>query len=407
MAHWNREGNKITIEMKPKGIGCLYYGFAGLGYIIIIGAALYIAAIWEDISLWKAMIPGFVMLFGIVFAFSGSAYRKMNFQSTVVLDADQELLTFYKEEKNKFYFGLGRISYARLVKVMKSSGSGNGSRRYPTYQLFLVQEDGAHFWLDTFISEKLMHESIQIFYDCLGMEIKDETGLEYNKVKRKQYGKMTMHQNESYISSFLDIKDEVDAKKISIKEKSSLSLSLFKFVVFVIFFSAPLIIFLGQDSGPHIMFTIFAGLFSLIWYGILSLIFILQLKRFQIVVKYDELALDMKFSFPGLNKLLGKLVVIPRHQIKYVRLHRLDEGNYWLSISVSSQAPIPEPSFLFNLGFINKEAVKDLFPQEKVFGLWEVQGYMKSSYSIDYDGLLYLENLLQQHLKIEEKPISS
>ena len=97
----------------------------------------------------------------LIFAMSGSvlivaglSMRSMNYNSTVVINTRREEISFSRGEQNdNVIFGLDDIAYARLLKVFtrrSGSTSTSGSRRYATYQIFLVKKDGAHLWLDTF-----------------------------------------------------------------------------------------------------------------------------------------------------------------------------------------------------------------------------------------------------------------
>ncbi len=406
MEYWQLENNQLKLESKARGLGCVYVGVSFLGLFIVLGASLYTASIWEKSTVTDFFIPGFIFLFGMVFFLTGFSFRSMQFQSTVILDKDMEYVTFYKKPDKQYSFGLGQVGFIRVVLVYETSGSGSSRRSYKTFQVFLVKKDGAHFWLNTLKDQNQAEDFIKTLADYLQIEVKDETELMLSREARRDYTKTKASFPRDYAHPFIKIDDIGTEKKIALKQTSSLFLIFFKFIIFVLFFGAPLIILGGGENAP-IFFVIFGVIFGLFWYGAILLIFLLQLKKYELILKPDQLILHMRFSFTPLNAILSQKISIFKHHIKYIRVHRLNQGNYWLSVAVPRSIQIPKPSFIFNMGFINKKSIEELFPDEKVIGLWEIQGYLKPGQGADYSDLLFLEETLERYYRVNEDDLGS
>lgn len=401
------ENNQFILEKKPKGMGCLYVGLSIIGFIIILGASFYIYIISDEINLMNATIPTFMIMLGSIFFLSGFSYKLMQLNSTVIIDREKQTVTFYKDEKRKYSFGLGTIAFVQITKVMKmrsSSSSSAQNRSYPTYQVFLVKKDGSHFWLDTFLNQKNIKIFVESLYDYCGLAIHDYCGFSLDQDAREKYA----NEYSDPIpppSKFIVIEETEKGKKINIKKKKSLFMFVLISIVFLLFFTAPILVFFA-GGNPGIFFIIFFVIFGLFWYSILFFIVSIMMKRYTLYLKYNELVLDIGFKLGFIDKFWGSVINIPRDKIKYVRVHRLDESSFWLAVSADANLKSPEPNFFLKMGFLSKDSVSGLFPNEKVFGLWEISGMARSNQEADYLDLLYLENLIEKQFFLREKAIN-
>ena len=92
-----------------------------------------------------------------------------------------------------------------------------------------------------------------------------------------------------------------------------------------------------------------------------------------------------------------------------MRVNRLDEGHFWLSLAVEkgfTRASITTfTSLLFNLGAFNRKEIQSVNENEGIIGLWEVQGNLRAGSCADYNDLRFIENLLETKLDIKEKKV--
>lgn len=398
--------NQFIIEKKPKGVGCIYAALSFIGLIMVTGTGLFLYAIADEINFMTASIPTFVILLGSIFFLSGISYKMMQFNSTVIIDKEKEHVTFYQDEAKKNYFGLGQVAYIRIAKVMKIKSSSSSSAQnttYPTYQVFLVKKDGAHFWLDTFLNRNSTSEFIESLYQYCGLPIKDDCGFGLERKRNIDY--VNEQSNPLHPpSQFIHMKETEKGKMIKIKNKKSFLIILLSSAAFLLFFAAPLLVFFSWGS-PGIFFSIFAGIFGLFWYTSLFFIGFTMMKRSTIYLNYDELVLDIGFKLRFMDKFFGNIISIRRDRIKYIRVHRLDEGHFWISVSTDTTLEAPEPNFFLKMGFITKDSFSKFFPNEKVFGLWEVSSNIRPGKGADYSDLLFLENLIEKQFFLKEEPV--
>ncbi len=118
----------------------------------------------------------------------------------------------------------------------------------------------------------------------------------------------------------------------------------------------------------------------------------------------------MKFWPFFVDRHFGKTLTIAGESIKYVRVNRLDEGHFWLSLAVqkgfSKQAMDTKiVSHLFNMGAFDRKEILSVNKDEEIIGLWELQGNMKPGNGADYNDLKIIESLIEKELNLREKNI--
>ncbi len=403
------ENNQFILETKPRGVGCVYVGISILGATMVSGAVLYLNAVSGNLSWMDLPAPGFAILLGSILFMAGFSHKKMDFNATVIIDKEKQNVTFFKTEKRKYSFGMGLLSFIRIVGVMRSRTSGSGSSRrtehYPTYQIFLVKKDGSHFWLDTFLDKEATEEFILSLHGFCGIAVRDECGFSLDRSTTSQYSN-EFSEGISGHSEFIEIKDTQKGQQISLKKNRSLFTNSLAFLFYILFFSAPImVLFIMRD--PDWYFWIFFGVFSLLWYGILFLIVSVSMKKYIVYLNYDHLTIEIGYKISLLNRFMGAIIVIPRDKMEYIRVHRLEGGGFWLTISANESLSIPEPNFFQRSEYLNVEPMDAMFANEKIYGLWEITGYARSGMEADYADLLYLEDMLQRQFFLKEKPLES
>ena len=413
MGNWREENQSLICEIKRGWAGCGYVFIGIVGFFILLGAGLYLLVLFtggadgEPPAIADFGVPSLIFLFGSVFFMGAFGGGRFNFYSRVRIDRNTETLELMRvKDRVEYRMALAEVGRIELQKVMKSS-SGSNSRPYPTYQIFLVKRDGAFFWLDTFTNKEKFVDAVTLLASYTGLGVKDGTGLVAEVDRQREYTDRFGDSSSYEPSRYVEMTPGGDGTRITIQEKRTLYDRLMMVLVFTLFLSAPFVI-LSQffsttidDAGSWI-FLVFVGPFCLIFLSIVVLIFITTSKVYEIRQVGYELRVLLRFRLAPLTKLLGRELAIPRSAIKAIRVNRLDEGHFWLSVATDGSVPTGAGGFLLGLGAFRKpgQSMSSPWGDRSVISLWEVPGWTKTGAGIA--DLLHIEATLQRDLGIDE-----
>ena len=410
MATWNTAPDELHIDVDKGGGGCVVIFFVLIGLVVMAGSISSLASDYPDVDFDSSTRFALIFaMFGSVLIVAGLSMRSMNYNSTVVINTKREEISFSRGEQNdNVIFGLGDIAYARLLKVFKrrsGSTSNSGSRRYATYQIFLVKKDGAHLWLDTFHKRGALEKAVSLLHESVGIQIVDDTSSSLSRDATKTFTNQLTTPPAS-ASKFVTVGSTRSGKEIVIKEKTTLLKATFFVNVFAIFTLIPVIIFISAFDKVSFERVIILTLFGACWFAAIFIMLLSRLRTYRLAVTANGLTISLNFPTFLLNSIFGKTIDIPSSSIAHVRTNRLDEGHFWLSLT--TDRPYLGGSLsnlLFNVGAFSKNKMRELNEQEHVISLWEVYGYTAKDQGADLNDLLYIEHLIQSYLGLSEENI--
>ncbi len=408
MKDWKREGDAIHIIKQPR-MGCAYFFIGILGLLITLGASLFLLAEGTTEGFSRAMLyGGLVLMFGLVFLLGGIGGRKFNFKSFVEIQETE--IRFRKLEKDQPHrMDMGEIEHIACIKVMKSHGSGENSRSYPTYQIFLRKRDGAYFWLDTFRDKQHFVDALDMVYDFLGLEVRDRTGFEQNRPATKSYEPFPRPEVTNH-SKYISIERNGTGTHAGIRVPRDFMTSLLKVLVFGLFLGVPGVIAYGvfADAGDGVfawIMMIFVGSFVFVFVSLVLVIMLMTIRRFELEIASGKLLIHQRF--PLLVSFLNRTSEVAAGMIRSIRVNRLDDGHFSLSVAVDknykeSVHGSTLARLMLMLGAFSKPGTQIPEKNREVINLWEIPGYQAEDAGANYMDLLFLEKLLQDQLGVRE-----
>ena len=152
-------------------------------------------------------------------------------------------------------------------------------------------------------------------------------------------------------------------------------------LVLLAFFAAPAVIFLqsGPDSGDElfagdIIFMIFGGMFTFVFWSVTGLVIVMQLRGYRVVLRDAELI--VRIVFPPPLGALNRDIVIPARSITGVQVNLSEEGHFWLALALSEDYQLSEVSaFLANIGPFAKGVRSGGAGNQRRLSLWELNAF--------------------------------
>lgn len=424
MADWKMSDTEIQIVSKAGIRGCIYPVIGVIGLVMVVLSALVTAgSLLEGGFSFGSLIGGFIIVMGLIFMMAGFSANRMNFHSVCSINRNSEELIFYKTEKERPYrLGFGDLSHLLLIKVIKhsSSSGGSGGRSYPTYQVFLVKKDGAVFWLDTFLKKEEFRRRAEELALFTGFAVVDRTDSELSRSASRDYDKSVVGEWREH-SPFVRMHDTAGRTEIVLTNKKSIGRGFILFLVFLLFVGTPLglaVQFVTRAAEsptiPAIAIAVFGIVFALGFLSVVLLVLLLQLRDYMLIVDRLRLTVHLRFTLRAIDRRLGRTISLPHTAIRQIRVNRLDEGHFWLSLNAKPDT-VPEEKgaasllhkFFFNIGIFQKTGIRELESGERIIGLWEIPGWIGEGQGADYRDLHFLEQRLEEILQLEEETIES
>ncbi|MCB1327061.1 MAG: hypothetical protein H7A21_09485 [Spirochaetales bacterium] len=424
-APFEQDGNALRIRYGMRGTGCLYAGIGLIGGLLVLGAGLYLLASVgeEDTAPGDLLMGAFVLLFGLVFLLGSFSGRSFSFRSELLVEPDrQELRLTRTDSSDPIRIPFGQALRYEIHRVFRGHGSVSYSNsestrgRGPTYQIFLVLRDGSLFWLYTSADIEQVRALLGLLTERLLLPVRDLSGNKLDQSEARQYENPPAESSPES-SSFVSVERKGGETSIRILEKRSLRTTLLKVLVFLLFFGAPLLIFRDMLvtppdwSSPHsYVFLVPAGIFAAFFLSVTIFMLLITLRSYRIVLRHANLIAELCLPWP--LRFLSRSRTVTRDMIRQIRVNRLDEGHFWLSVALEtsyarSLLPPSGLDFLFNVGAFSKTALHETSPDERVLGLWEVPGYLRADQGAGYHELRFIEKIVQQELGLVDGDLES
>lgn len=171
---------------------------------------------------------------------------------------------------------------------------------------------------------------------------------------------------------------------------------LIMFLALALFLGAPVLIFaqafgdMGDAPGDAI-FLVFAVPFCLMFYGVIVLVILMQLRTYKLVVRSDMLIARLEFRF---LKRFSTEIEIPAEQVRAVQINRSEEGHYWLALGLAPDFRDVNftNSFMYNVGpfqrGVRSGGVKDA--NMKRLSLWDASNLIAAGQGPSVHDLAYI-----------------
>lgn len=414
MANWKVDQNSLYIESKGIGKGCIYTFVLLFSIICVVAASAAIYFSYQKSGFTDTILfAGIFLHFGLV-GIIGTIYGfTKNQRSLVELNKiEKKVKLFGSSSTPLLSISFGELDYIRLVKFRRSntSSSRTGGSSYTVYQSFLVKKDGGNFWLDNSLSQSHFIKEATMLADFLKIKVIDESESGLSREAEISYEKPFASDSpflETSAKSF-KINQQNWGKEIILVEKGKFIEKLLNFLAISLFINTPITIFgssfdTANDGLSMTILSVFATIFGSFLIAFLFIYIAIQTKKYKLIVKGNDLIIELKFFFNPLNKRFGKTLIIPKHNIKNVRVNRIELGHFWLSLELKDYNVSTFTSALFGMGIFSKNKLHGEDPHNPVIGLWEVSSlHEKDGSYASYTDLLFMEKWLEKELGVEK-----
>jgi hypothetical protein len=390
--------------------GFLFFGFMieeMFGNIFEIGIKRLIPLIREgdkDISILAApLIFGFI---GLVAFLSGVSMLTSPFKKRVIIDSNKQLIRLdINDGKDGYEFHFGEVDSILIRKeTRRRSSSSRSSTTYTVFVINIVKVDGALFWVDSFTTNDKLIQHIEILKGLTGFKVTDPDGLYKDVGAGKTYEYITSTVPNSK-SKLIQIKNELNGKKITIRTSISIISIITLFIVFVLFSSIPALIF-GSLVTSSLFTLVFIIPFGFLFYSIFIIIMLTMFKRYIIKIRGSEIQIQLKFAIPFVDSFLGKKIQFNRDNVKSIRLNYYETTGFKLSMGLYPPVELGGMSSLFfNSGIFNPQSrtsSSGLRENEQEIGLWEIPVTQRSKNGPKIQDLFYLEKYLENEISVDE-----
>ena len=408
MDDWTIEGNELKIERRG-GPGCLLAGVGIIGIFLFCGGCigLYSTLYPEPGEPFFIVISFVITMLGYVFIMAGFRSPVRNFTETVIIDRGAQKVRFVSNRNRDYPFDVPFHDVSHIHTVSESrmdSGSGSStSRSYRIYQIFLIKKDGAQLWITQFRNDP------ESFTKLTGA-IADLTGFavmgEIEFPARETYESGGFGASAPSPGRFIKMTAGTDGYEYVLKKPAMKLPDLLTAVAaFSIFLLIPGYLAFSFWSSGILPLKILITAFVSIFYAIFFLVVLAMLKECRVSACGKGIEIFLRFS---VFRFLDTRTFIPREEIRYVRVNRLEEGHFSLSLGISREVRFRNPAFPFlaNLsGFRRGYAAAKIIKNEKSISLWEIPCWTKSGEGPTVSDLLYLEKTFQDTLRLREEPV--
>jgi|GEM_PF-2843439 len=402
--NWKYENNRLVIEADRQPSGCVLVGVSTLGVIMVFGMCVYLFLEWYGGTLifkntFYATVAG---AFGGIAIISGIVNMESNHRDIVEFDKERKDMMFYKTGfEGEYHMSWGSFSH---IRATKGSSGGSSDTSVPIYIVGLVKKDGSYFWLDSTRHLSVFREELSRFAKYMDLPVVDKASLGVRDDSGTVYEKQ-FEEKVSKPSAFVEIFEEDGAKVVRLKEKESLLKQITYFLAAYIFAGIPGVILLDLVQAEGIGGIVFGGGFLFIFILVIAIFFIISFRKYEIRLFKDKMVVYLDFPTPNLQRLLGQSVVIPKEHIRYVRVNRLNDGHFWLSLALSERPKLKYGTWLVDLGIFSRKSAR-LSYGENLVGLWEMQNNVTPDKGADFADLRYVEKIIEDHFQLKEVPIS-
>ncbi|MEQ9366404.1 MAG: hypothetical protein RIF32_19340 [Leptospirales bacterium] len=358
-------------EGRSTGAGCLLV-IMGLftGVFLLIGMSLVVLV--EDWSL-KAMgafaaVIGGVGVYSVIGHWKRDCRRAMFFDSRAREFRLQSALT----NQQDFIVAYDRMDRLHMYRLHRSGS--DSTTRYTVYVLALVLNDGSELALESGGSAESIAELARRLADSTGLGVTSPAELKFTVPETRETTRPPPGAPRFATTASPHVRERstTEGREVRVATaKMTTSAKVINALVLGLFLAVPVFI-LAQSFD--LIFTIFAGLFVILFYSVVVLVILMQLRRFAVLLSRDRLVVRIEFPLP-LLKALNQSIEIPAGQIQAVQINLSEEGHFWLALSVSPEFELPQVSqFLANIGPYAK-GLRTGPGDERRLSLWEINAF--------------------------------
>ncbi|MEL6535421.1 MAG: hypothetical protein AAFQ98_08420 [Bacteroidota bacterium] len=380
-----QENGRLVINTRNygnRGEGCVRVAFWLIGPLLILGAGGYMGlqvyrGEWVFSNL---LIASLLLCFGLLAILTVTTQRPRKTNATVTLDAGEEVLLYQQDGMDQAYMiGLGSASHLVLTHVRRRNSSGNsassGSNTSYTdvYAITLMLKDGTQFWLYEVTNKKeraiAAAQEVQQ-YLCLTLEDPQDVGATAEATR--SYTRQEETHNFAS-SSHLRIQTVQGGKEYTFHKRPAPASRIAGFLVAYFFLGIPAYIVTQAVGEISTSLAWILVPFLLLFLTIVALVFLVQARQYRLIAYKEKLEVQVTFKNALLQNRLGRTFVLTAEEIQAVRLNRLQQGNFWLSLSLSSGASLNlSSSLLVNMGAFSKNSRLTTEDRYTTLGLWEI-----------------------------------
>ena len=390
--------------------GCVFIGFVVLGIICIaIAVGISYIGYTEDGSQFTKLFGPMLGLWGIIAVYAGFRSPARAFHEDIEFDIKLDELRFAVSSLGGDHYRvpLSQISHLHLLKTRKmQTGSSSSTSSRFIYQIYVVKKDGAELWIVQHYNPSQILEVARDLADFTGLEVQDSAGTGFSVAAAKTYtDTYATPPPKSKSQLFVTEVASADSVTYGIKLPFAGGKGLIVAAVLAIFIIAPVLILtqVAEGEAPG-FFMVVVIIFCAIFYGIIIMVIIAQLKIIELVTKPTGFSVKLRYRVKALNSILSKDLEISKSQIRSVRLNRGEEGHFYLALGVGADAAIGNSArFLMNMGNIRSaNLAREIRPDETTVKLWETSIWQKASTGATVFDLAYLEEKLQRTIGLDD-----
>lgn len=379
--------------------------FTSIGVVFLLGAgAAAYFAVTGTLHSDFFILAGFFGLFGILLITASHANGKRMYSASVTIDGDtQRVIYRHNRVRDSLEIGFGEVTKAHAYSRREQSQMTTDqttSRMITVWPVQLELTDGSTFWLATVDTRDEATDLVKRIADAIGVPgIVEETTVSRGDPARMGEYRQGKAQVTADRSHYLVESGEEGSVSYTVNRTFTVG-DIATLVIIAIFMTTVAAAASGLLSGDGFSpFGIVGGLVPL---GIIAFILFLLFRRYRIVLFPDRLVVELHLR-PGYSA-PSKTIEIPSSALRAVRMNRLEQGVFRLSVSVDRDFEIPVVTvFLANLGAFgrNKHSEAD---STRSIGLWEIPPQGAAPFGADFRDLRYLERRIEGFYGLEKAP---
>lgn len=376
MAEWKQENGVLFKEHDfNKGLsGCVQYLFIPFGLLFFaIGTGVIIFA--ESFS--TRGIGSFFALMGFISVASIIRNLQQKRFLRIALDSAARTLSVStdKEGTSPYQAGFDQISHYMTEKFTIHNSNQRTSRT--AYRVLLVQKNGAVIEADLYQNRDSAVSTAKELAAFTGHPYEgdsEDSGLPDSQSSESGFSGIASgsSKSENVIES-----SENGRIKIQLKQpKKSLFDKILIVVIFFAFLAAPAFILtvfyteLSDSPGfVQIILAVFLGSFSFFFYGIVFLVALGMIRKYELI--FDNGILEARLRFPKILKFFNTEQKLPAANMQSALIHFISDHSgathqFQLAIRMKEGVRIrPEKAMMFGLGLFSGKTSLQSFPEGK------------------------------------------
>ncbi len=425
MADWQHFDHQYGYEVKKRsgGIGCLLVGVGLFASIfVLIGLVVLLAALEpvlnpDSVDEFDLFFTGFgigATVIGVIGIYAAFFNWKRDFRESVMFDKHAEEVRFSYGGANMvpYVIPFGDVERLHITREYKSSnttgGSTSGTGHY-VYGALLVLKNGSELIIEGSRSKEHTVNVADGIAAYTGFAVDSHSEVGYKREASASYEPRDVPL-QAPNPHFYHETYESDGRVLTLRpNRTSPGARLIMFLALALFLGAPVLIFgqafTGMGDGPgDIIFLVFAIPFCLIFYGIVGLVILMQLRTYRLILRSDMLIARLEFRF---LKRFSTEIEIPADQVRGVQINRSDEGHYWLALGLAPDFRDVNfaNSFMYNVGPFQRGVRSGGVKEEKLkrLSLWDASNLIAAGQGPSVHDLAYIAGEIRNTIGLGEQ----